>query len=97
MDILKWQEKYSREEIYLRKMNYKRGRNLKLVREYRGYSQSKLCKELKGVSQSNLSRFEKGFPSLSEKSIKRIMQHLNWPYDFLESFDSHNIQLSWDL
>lgn len=57
---------------------------LKLVREYRGYTQTKLCKEIKGLSQSNLSKFEKGlYACLSEEKLREIMNHLEWPFDFL--------------
>lgn len=57
---------------------------LKLVREYRGYTQTKLCKNIKGLSQSNLSKFEKGlFACISEDKLREIMLFLDWPFDFL--------------
>ncbi len=65
--------------------NNGKGRNLKFVREYRGYSQTELCKKIDGLSQSNLSRFEKGFIHvLSNEKIIEIMALLNWPIEFLD-------------
>lgn len=39
--------------------NFNRARQLKFVREYRGFSQTQLCKNIRGLSQSNLSSFER--------------------------------------
>jgi len=69
-------------------MNFKsvnRGKQLKLVREYRGYSQTELSKEVKGLSQSNLSKFEKGFQVIKEEKIKEIMKFLRWPFKFIDA------------
>ena len=60
-----------------------KNRQLTFAREYRGYSQSKLASEVPGLSQSNLSKFEKGLGPLSEELIRRIMNVLDFPIEFL--------------
>lgn len=65
-------------------MDYNKARQLKLVREVRGYTQAGLCNKIEGLSQANLSRFEKGFTNyISEDKLKNIMMFLEWPYEFL--------------
>ena len=62
-----------------------RGKQLKMAREYRGYSQSELAKQIEGLSQANLSKFEKGFEGMiSNEKLIVIMQLLNWPFDWLD-------------
>lgn len=61
-----------------------RGKQLKFVRGYRGYSQTELCKQIKGLSQSNLSKFEKGFNTIKEDKLRIVMEFLNWPFEFLD-------------
>jgi len=69
-------------------MNYQsvnRGKQLKLVREYRGYTQSELVSHVNGISQGNLSRFEKGFEGvMSDDNLKSIMSFLDWPFKWLD-------------
>lgn len=62
-----------------------RGSQLKLAREYRGYTQSDLCNKIPGLSQPNLSMFEKGFEGrVKEDKIKEIMEFLQFPIEFLD-------------
>jgi len=80
--------------IYNQKMAINKGKQLKFVREYRGFSQSDLSNKIDGLSQSNLSKFEKGFSSvLSDELIEKIMNFLNWPIEFLEK-ENRDIQLN---
>ncbi len=57
-------------------------RQLTFVREYLGFNQSELAQKIPGMSQSNLSKFEKGFSTLSEDIIDRIIDFLGFPKDF---------------
>ena len=66
------------------KQSVNRGRQLKFVREYYGYSQSAFCKLFNGISQPNLSKFESGFNVIAEDKLKNIMNHFKWPFDFLD-------------
>ena len=62
-----------------------RGRQLRFVREYRGYTQSKLCEEIKGLSQANLSKYENGFEGmLKDDKVAEIMKYLNWTVSWLD-------------
>lgn len=73
------------------------GRQLRFSREYRKYTQSALCKEIKGLSQANLSKYENGFQGmLKDEMVVKIMNHLNWPVEWLE-VKASNIYTSWDL
>jgi len=64
--------------------NFNRARQLKLVRIYRGYTQTELAKNIKGLSQSNLSRFEKFGDNISDEKLIEIMRFLEWPFKFLD-------------
>lgn len=68
----------------MNRQSVNRGRQLKMARGYRGYSQSELVKQIQGVSQSNLSKFEKGFNTISDEKLKVIMQFLDWPFEWLD-------------
>lgn len=62
-----------------------KGLQLKLAREYRGYSQAQLCKSIEGLSHSRLSKFERGFEGvISDEKIAEIMGLLKWPVTWLE-------------
>ena len=63
--------------------NAKRRRQLIFAREYRGLSQTELAKRVAGLSQSNLSRFEQLGGSLSETVLRRVMDVLEFPFEFL--------------
>lgn len=54
-----------------------------LAREFRGYSQSELSSKVSGLSQPNLSKYEKGLGGLSEELLKKIMNELKIPFNFL--------------
>lgn len=56
---------------------------LTFAREYRGYSQTDLSSMIEGLSQPNLSKFEKGFETLSNELIEKIMYRLDFPVEFL--------------
>jgi len=71
-------------EFHERRRLNKIARNLKFVREYRGFTQSELSKNIPGLSQSNLSKFEKGMSTIGDEKLKEIMKFLNWPFAFLE-------------
>lgn len=58
-------------------------RQLTFAREYRGFSQTELAKRVAGLSQSNLSKFEKLGGSLSETVLRRMMDALEFPFEFL--------------
>lgn len=73
--------------------NFRQGRQLKFAREYRGLSQVELSKEIKGLSQSNLSRFEKGLIGISEDVKIKIMEFLDFPFDFL-NIRIHDVQFT---
>ncbi|MEN9910177.1 MAG: hypothetical protein RLZZ540_3336 [Bacteroidota bacterium] len=60
-------------------MNHKQ---LTFAREYRSYSQTELADTIKGLSQSNLSKFEKGFGVLSDDIQKKIIEFLDFPFEF---------------
>lgn len=60
------------------------GRQLRISREYRGFSQIELCAKVKGVSQPNLSKFEKGYGGISNDKLKEIMEVLNWNHEWLD-------------
>ncbi|PXY46494.1 XRE family transcriptional regulator [Flavobacterium hydrophilum] len=62
------------------KINY---RQLTFAREYRGYSQSELASNITGLSQPNLSKYEKGFNTLSDDMVEKIIEYLNFPKDWL--------------
>lgn len=62
-------------------------RQLIFAREYRGFSQSELASNIIGLSQSNLSKYEKGFSSLSDDMVLKIVDFLGFP----ESWLKHNI------
>lgn len=57
-------------------------RQLTFVREYVGFSQSELAQKIPGLSQSNLSKFEKGFSTLSDEILDRVIDFLKFPKDF---------------
>lgn len=56
---------------------------LTFAREYRGFSQTDLSSMIEGLSQPNLSKFEKGFDTLSNDLIEKIMKRLDFPIEFL--------------
>jgi len=62
------------------KINY---RQLTFAREYRGYSQSELASSISGLSQPNLSKYEKGFNTLSDEMVEKVIEFLNFPKDWL--------------
>lgn len=59
-------------------------RQLTFAREYRGYSQTYLAKKIEGLSQSNLSKYEKGFDTLSEELLLKIIDFLSFPVGFFK-------------
>ena len=62
------------------KINY---RQLTFAREYRGYSQSELASNISGLSQPNLSKYEKGFNTLSDDMVEKVIEFLNFPKTWL--------------
>lgn len=58
-------------------------KQIAFAREFRGYSQSGLSSQIQGLSQSNLSKFEKGFNTLSEELIFKIIDFLDFPIGWL--------------
>lgn len=58
-------------------------RQLTFAREYRGYSQSDLASNISGLSQPNLSKYEKGFNSLSDEMVVKIIDFLHFPKNWL--------------
>lgn len=66
------------------KRSINRGRQLRFAREYRCITQSNLCCNIKGLSKSNLDKFEKGFDSLSDEMVERIMRFLEWPVQWID-------------
>lgn len=62
-------------------------RQLIFAREYRGLTQSELSSNIVGLSQSNLSKYEKGFASLADEMVLKIINFLGFPESWLE----HNI------
>nr|WP_299340837.1 ImmA/IrrE family metallo-endopeptidase [Allomuricauda sp.] len=58
-------------------------KQITFAREYRGYSQSQLASKIQGLSQPNLSKYEKGFDSLSEELVLRILDYLGFPKKWL--------------
>lgn len=73
-----------------------RGKQLRLVREYRGYNQSQLCKKIPGLSQSNLSKYENGFNGMLEvEKVEEIMKFLKWTIEWLE-VKHPNPTTTWD-
>ena len=66
------------------KSTINRGKQLRFVREYRGYDQKKLCDKIPGLSQSNLSKYEHGLSGMiQDDKVKEVMKFLNWPYEWL--------------
>lgn len=61
-----------------------KGSQLTFAREYRGYTQKDLVDNIVGLSQSNLSNFEHGLGKLSEHLVKKIMDFLKFPSQFLD-------------
>lgn len=62
-----------------------RGKQLRLARQYRGYTQSQLSNMIPGLSHSALSKFENGFENtISDNKLAEIMQFLNWPLEWLD-------------
>lgn len=57
-------------------------KQLIIAREYRGYNQTELAREIKGLSQSNLSKYEKGIDILSDEILMKIVELLDFPFDF---------------
>jgi len=53
------------------------------AREYRGFSQTDLSLHVDGLSQPNLSKFEKGLSTMSMDLLKKVMDYLEFPFDFL--------------
>lgn len=66
------------------KRSINRGRQLKFAREHRNISQSNLCSNITGLSKYNLDRFEKGFNSLSDDLVEKIMNFLECPVEWLD-------------
>lgn len=64
--------------------NLNRGLQLKLAREFRGFSQKELCNQIDGLSQSNLSKFEQGMATISKDKLIAIMGKLNFPITWLD-------------
>ncbi|TYA74443.1 ImmA/IrrE family metallo-endopeptidase [Seonamhaeicola marinus] len=58
-------------------------KQITFAREYRGLSQSELAKRVSGLSQPNLSKYEKGFSSLSDDLVIRIVEYLDFPVSWL--------------
>lgn len=54
------------------------------AREYRGFTQTELAKNIQGLSQSNLSKFEKGFDTLSDENVDKIIDFLKFPKSFFD-------------
>ena len=71
-------------KVIYNKVDWNRGKQLKLEREYRGYTQTKLCKEVEGLNQSNLSNFEGGLKTISEDTLFKVMEVLNFPIQWLD-------------
>ena len=71
-------------KVIYNKADWNRGKQLKLAREYRGYTQRKLCKEVEGLSQSNLSNFEGGLKTISQDTLFKVMEVLNFPIEWLD-------------
>lgn len=57
-------------------------KQLIIAREYRGYNQTELARRIKGLSQSNLSKYEKGIDILSDEILMKIVELLDFPFDF---------------
>lgn len=66
------------------KKGMNRAKQLKMVREYRQYTQSDLSKNIEGLTQSSISKFEKGLGDIKEEKLKEIMIFFNWPFEFLD-------------
>lgn len=67
-----------------------KGKQLRLVRCYRGYTQKELCKNIPKLSQSNLSKFEHGFEGkISNDILEQTMKFLKWPISFLSKRHPH--------
>lgn len=67
------------------------GKQMKMARQYRGYSQAKLCSMVEGVHRSNLSRFENGHHDfISMEKVKELMHALDWPVSWLEKNHPNN-------
>lgn len=61
-----------------------RGKQLKFVRECRGYTQQDVCENINSVTTEELVLFEKGLNSISDDKLELIMIFLNWPFSFLD-------------
>ncbi|MBI9052338.1 MAG: ImmA/IrrE family metallo-endopeptidase [Bacteroidales bacterium] len=70
-------------------INYKQ---LIFAREYRNYSQTDLASKINGLSQSNLSKFEKGFGSLSDEMVNKIIRFLEFPEGFFTKEISNKVE-----
>lgn len=67
-------------------------RQLTFAREFRGLTQTALASKIKGLSQSNLSKFEKGLDTLSEETLERIIDYLDFPIEFFHQKITNNIE-----
>jgi Zn-dependent peptidase ImmA (M78 family) len=72
-------------------MNYKQ---FVFAREFRGYTQTEFSKSIDGLSQSNLSKFEKGFDVLSDKTIDKMIEKLEFPRNFFNKKIFNTIEIS---
>ena len=69
-------------------------KQLSFARIYRGYSQTELASMIEGLSQPNLSKFEKGLNSLSDELLLKIIDYLDFPYEFLSKNISNDAGLA---
>jgi Zn-dependent peptidase ImmA (M78 family)/transcriptional regulator with XRE-family HTH domain len=67
-------------------------KQLTFAREYRGYSQTELADKIPGLSQSNLSKYEKGLSTLSEEIVKKIVDFLEFPRNFMSQRISNTVE-----
>lgn len=56
---------------------------LTFAREFRGLTKTELANRISGLSSSNLSKYERGLGYLSDGVLRKIMEELNFPFDFL--------------
>lgn len=63
-------------------MDLNLAKNLRFVREYRGYSLTKLSKATK-IKLVDIRDTERGFDTLSNDQLKTIMKELKWNFEFL--------------
>lgn len=66
------------------KKSINRGRQLKFIREYRGYSQKYIAERIDNLSQCQISKFECGFETIKEYTLRQIMILLDWPFEFID-------------